>query len=209
MGKINGPWFLNEQSHLACFAPGNLLLGGRHLNRRDLIVLGQALLEGCRHSYSATPTAIGPESWSWVPAPPYRNGTFAPRTQRQFAEHAEYGFWTSNPQYKLRPEYVESLFYAYRVTGEVRYREWAWEAFQAMEKHCKTEFGYAGLRDVMALPKTAGAGGKKEHGWLDESESFWAAETLKYLFLIFEDVGAGSLDEWVYSTEGHLFSRPG
>jgi mannosyl-oligosaccharide alpha-1,2-mannosidase len=211
MGKINGPWYLNEQSHLACFVSGNLLLGGRHLNRKDLLVLGQALLEGCRHSYSATPTGVGPESWSWVPASPYRNGTFAPATERQIAEYNEYGFWTANPEYKLRPEYVESLFYAYRVTGERRYRDWAWEAFQAMEKHCKTEYGYAGLKDVMVLPKTKGAGGEKDRSanWVDASESFWAAETLKYLFLIFDDVSVGSLDDWVYSTEGHLFRRPG
>lgn len=209
MGKTNGPWFLNEQSHLACFAPGNLLLGGKHLNRKDLIVLGQALLEGCRHSYSATPTGIGPESWSWTPASPYRNGSFTPTSTRQRSEFADYGFWVSNSKYKLRPEYIESLFYAFRVTGELRYREWAWEAFEAMEKHCKTEFGYAGLKDVMVLPKTAGAGGKKEYGWLDVGiESFWHAETLKYFYLIFDDASAGNLDDWVYSTEGHLFRRP-
>ena len=41
-----------------------------------------------------------------------------------------------------------------------------------------------------------------------ETESFWVAETLKYLYLIFDDVSTGSLDDWVYSTEGHLFKRP-
>jgi mannosyl-oligosaccharide alpha-1,2-mannosidase len=201
MGKLESPWFLNEQSHLACFAPGNLLLGGRHLNRKDLIKLGLALLDGCRHSYNATPTGIGPESWSWIPASPYRNGSFAPTSERQLAEHSEYGFWTSDPGYRLRPEYVESLFYAWRVTADEKYREWAWDAFQAMEKHCKTAFGYAGLKDVMVTESGEG-------NWRDESESFWVAETLKYLYLIFDDVRVGSLDDWVYSTEGHLFKRP-
>jgi mannosyl-oligosaccharide alpha-1,2-mannosidase len=202
MGKINGPWYLNEMSHLGCFAPGNLLLGGRHLNRKDLIVLGQALLDGCRHSYATTPTGIGPELFSWAPASPYRNGTFTPTSQRQASEFAKHGIWLVDPQYRLRPEYVESLFYAWRVTGEQRYREWAWQAFEAMEKHCKTPNGFAGLKDVMAK------GGEDPSAWLDESESFWGAETLKYLFLMFEDVAVGSLDEWIYSTEGHLFRRP-
>jgi len=181
----------------------------------------------------------------------------------------------ADSRYKLRPEYVESLFYAWRVTGEARYREWAWEAFENMEKWCKTEWGFAGLRDVMHVPpdymalkddaattkekdaakkgdaatsddntasrnkdtatkqdkkksaaqKAKLAGKKREIGprprdnsniqnqkkispWLDESESFWGAETLKYLWLTFEDVGVGSLDQWIFSTEGHMFRRP-
>jgi mannosyl-oligosaccharide alpha-1,2-mannosidase len=202
MGKIDGPWFMNEQSHLACFAPGNLLLGGRLLKRNDMIILGQALLEGCRHSYETTATGIGPETWSWKPAPEYRNGTFHPKTARQEAEFQKHGFWVADPQYRLRPEYVESLFYAWRITGEKRYREWAWQAFEAIERHCKTPNGFAGLNDVMAKPE------KDVAQWKDESESFWGAETLKYLWLAFEDVGVGSLDDWIYSTEGHLFRRP-
>jgi hypothetical protein len=135
-----------------------------------------------------------------------------------------------------------------------------------MEKWCKTDFGFAGLRDVMhihpdhpalsgnliednqnpdtkikpskstkakdkpaakaaakanikreigpspeteAKLKSAKGNEKQEHPiWLDESESFWGAETLKYLWLTFEDVGVGSLDQWIFSTEGHLFRRP-
>jgi mannosyl-oligosaccharide alpha-1,2-mannosidase len=202
LGKINGPWYLNEMSHLAHFAPGNLLLGGRHLKREDMITLAQAILEGSRHSYAASPTGIGPESFSWAAAPPYRNGTFMPTSPRQNSEFAAHGFWVADPQYRLRPEYVESLFYAWRVTGEKRYREWAWQAFEAMEKHCKTPNGFAALKDVMMEPTEGGV------PWLDESESFWGAETLKYLFLTFDDVSVSSLDDWIFSTEGHLFGRP-
>lgn len=38
-------------------------------------------------------------------------------------------------------------------------------------------------------------------------ESYWVAETLKYLYLIFEDFEVGSLDEWVYTTEAHLLRK--
>jgi mannosyl-oligosaccharide alpha-1,2-mannosidase len=199
MGKWDGPWFLNEMSHLACFAPGNLLLGGRHLQRNDLVVLGQALLEGCRHAYSASPTGLGPELFSWIPAVGARGGIFEPKSSRQESELSKYGYWVADSRYKLRPEYVESLFYAFRITGEQRYRDWAWEAFEAMEKHCKTRFGYASIADVMVE--------SGEVQWIDEAESYWAAETLKYLFLIFEDVNAASLDDWIFSTEGHLFKK--
>lgn len=52
-----------------------------------------------------------------------------------------------------------------------------------------------------------GKGGAGFNGdfWIDEQESFFAAETLKYLWLIFQRHEVASLDSWVYSTEGHLF----
>jgi mannosyl-oligosaccharide alpha-1,2-mannosidase len=35
-------------------------------------------------------------------------------------------------------------------------------------------------------------------------ESFWVAETLKYLYLLFEDDGnVVPLDQWVFNTEAH------
>lgn len=35
-------------------------------------------------------------------------------------------------------------------------------------------------------------------------ESFWLAETLKYLFLLFEDdANVLPLDQWVFNTEAH------
>jgi mannosyl-oligosaccharide alpha-1,2-mannosidase len=186
-------------SHLACFAPGNLLLGGRHLLRSDLVTLGQALLEGCRHVYKSSPIGLGPEAFSWEPAAGSQNATFGPVTEQQHKELQNYGFWVADPRYKLRPEYAESLFYAFRITGEKRYRDWAWDLFNALETHCKTGFGYAGIEDVRVE--------KSEVGWIDHTESYWAAETLKYLYLIFESVGTISLDDWIFTTEGHLIKR--
>lgn len=46
---------------------------------------------------------------------------------------------------QLRPEVVESLFYMWRFTGDVRYQQWAWRIFLAFEKYSKVESGYAGL----------------------------------------------------------------
>ena len=44
-------------------------------------------------------------------------------------------------------------------------------------------------------------------GKVDEQDSFWVAETLKYLYLIFADENIISLDEWVLTTEGHPLKR--
>lgn len=49
-------------------------------------------------------------------------------------------------------ETVESYFVLWRLTHDQKYREWGWEAFQAIEKHCRHTVGYAGLRYRISLP---------------------------------------------------------
>jgi hypothetical protein len=49
-------------------------------------------------------------------------------------------------------ETVESYFILWRLTHDRRYREWGWEAFQAIERHCRHHVGYAGLRHAIPLP---------------------------------------------------------
>lgn len=43
---------------------------------------------------------------------------------------------------------------------------------------------------------------------LDQCESFWMAETLKYFYLIFSEPDVLSLDHWVFNTEAHPLRRP-
>lgn len=99
-----------------------------------------------------------------------------------------------DPRSIQRPETVESLFYLYRKTGEETYRTWAWDIFQAMEKHYGTPSGgWQGVRDVGAVPPRGD----------DKQQSFLLAETMKYLYLIFSDGDDMHLDEWVFNTEAH------
>ena len=52
-----------------------------------------------------------------------------------------------------RPETVESLFVAYRLTGDEIYREYGWRIFQAIEKHAKVPSGgYATVLNVDENP---------------------------------------------------------
>ncbi|KAF2704311.1 glycoside hydrolase family 47 protein [Pleomassaria siparia CBS 279.74] len=204
IGRQDAEWYLNRQGHLACFAPGTILLGSKFYNEPYLRTFALALLEGCHHTYASTPSKIGPESWSWIPKFGFDDPIYAPNTDRQMNEWKTHGFWSTDAKFKGRPEYVESLFYAWRIAGEPRYREWAWEAFSAMEKHCKAPYGYAQLADVFQ-PTAKEWGSNGEDRWIDAQESFWAAETLKYLYLTFSNADTASLDRWVFSTEGHLF----
>lgn len=52
-------------------------------------------------------------------------------------------------RYILRPETIESLFLAYRLTGNETYREEGWRIFEAIEKYCKLEGGgYSAVLNV-------------------------------------------------------------
>lgn len=77
--------------------------------------------------------------------------------------------------YPLRPEYVESLFYLYRSTRDPHILMMAAEVIESIEKSTKTSCGYATVKDV------------ETHTIEDRMESFFLAETLKYLYLIFSD----------------------
>lgn len=91
----------------------------------------------------------------------------------------------------MRPETIESLFYLWRLTGNKTYQEWGWNIFQAFEKNSRVESGYVGLKDVNS--------GVKDN----MMQSFFLAETLKYLYLLFSPTSVISLDEWVFNTEAH------
>ena len=87
------------------------------------------------------------------------------------------------------------------------YRERGWAVFEALERWAKVEAGgaYASLLAVdVASPR--------QHNVL---ESFFFAETLKYLFLLFSDAGAlpYDLSGLVLTTEAHFVPaaplRPG
>jgi mannosyl-oligosaccharide alpha-1,2-mannosidase len=97
--------------------------------------------------------------------------------------------------YILRPEVLESYFYLWRMTKDNKYREWAWDFVEAIEKYCKTSNGYSGISNVYDIHS------KKD----DVMQSFFVAETLKYLYLMFSDDSVISLDKYVFNTEAHPF----
>mmetsp|Transcript_58448 Transcript_58448/g.139047 ORF Transcript_58448/g.139047 Transcript_58448/m.139047 type:complete len:588 (-) Transcript_58448:75-1838(-) len=93
-----------------------------------------------------------------------------------------------------RPESVETFFYLWRATKDPIWREHGWAAFQAWEKHCRIPTGgYVGVRDV-----------RKENPPKDDTQqTFWLAETLKYLYLLFSEDELIPLDKYVFNTEAH------
>lgn len=60
---------------------------------------------------------------------------------------------TIDGRYILRPETVESIFVAFRLSGNNKYREWGWSIFESIEKHAKINSGgYASIMNVNKVP---------------------------------------------------------
>ncbi|KRK07021.1 mannosyl-oligosaccharide alpha-1,2-mannosidase IA isoform X2 [Drosophila yakuba] len=168
----------HKMDHLACFSGGLFALGAatRQNDYTDKYMeVGKGITNTCHESYIRAPTQLGPEAFRFSEAVEAR----ALRSQEKY--------------YILRPETFESYFVLWRLTHDQKYRDWGWEAVLALEKHCRTAHGYCGLRNVY----------QQEPQKDDVQQSFFLAETLKYLYLLFSDDSVLPLDEWVFNTEAH------
>ncbi|KAF5352330.1 hypothetical protein D9756_006155 [Leucocoprinus leucothites] len=202
-----------KQDHLTCFLAGSLMLGAvaaeprvpRHKISRppspDQLSeyglrdwkFGSELLKTCLHTHD-TATGLSPEIVHFrIPSDGMDEMPHAPPDWYiKGAQRGEPAPYTA--RYMLRPETVESLFIAYRLTGDERYRERGWNIFQAIETHCRIETGgYATILNVDEVPA------QKE----DKMETFFLSETLKYLYLLFSDDSVIPLDRYVLNTEAH------
>lgn len=93
--------------------------------------------------------------------------------------------------YLLRPEIVESAYYLYRYTGDAKYRAMGKEFFEDFVRHCRTETGYAALKDVRTKEKQ------------DSMQSFVFAETFKYFYLLFAPKATLDFERVTFNTEAH------
>lgn len=196
LAEFDNKTLIDDSEHLACFDGGNFILAGLVLNDDKYKDFGIQLTDACYNTYNSTATKIGPETFSW-------NATAVPANQTDFFN--QHGFYISDALYDLRPEVAESYYYAYRYTKDPKYRDWAWEAFVAINETCRTPTGFSSISDV----NTPGGGTK-----LNDQESFLFAEVLKYLYLIQAgddewQVEDGGTNEWVFNTEAHPFKVHG
>ncbi|KAH9814155.1 family 47 glycoside hydrolase [Melampsora americana] len=175
-------------SHLACFVGGNWILGGKLIGDQTVVRYGLQLIDTCMHSYTSTETGLGPEVFRFVG--PNGKVTAPDMTEEDRKFNKKHGFYISNANYVLRPEVLESVFYAWRMTGDERYQEFAWSAFQALNKYCKAAASYAAILDV---------NNPVNFTQIDDSQSFLYAETFKYLYLTFAPASHFSLDEYFYT----------
>lgn len=99
------------------------------------------------------------------------------------------------PAYPLRPEIMESALYLYRSTHDPRYLDMGKTFFDGLLQYCRTDSGYAELKNVETKEKS------------DHMPSFFLAETLKYLYLLYAPEKTLDLNHWVFNTEAHPLKK--
>jgi mannosyl-oligosaccharide alpha-1,2-mannosidase len=114
LASYNHTSLILESGHLACFDGGNFILGGLVLEEQKYIDFGLELVASCENTYNQTLTGIGPEGFAW-------DDSEVPANQTEFYKRA--GFYITSGAYILRPEVLESFYYAYRATGDRKYQD--------------------------------------------------------------------------------------
>ena len=229
-----------KMDHLVCFMPGTIALAttlGRTVgamkadgtwsskNEKDL-ELARQLMKTCWGMYQVTTTGLAPEIAHFrIHDPPLMMTDLdaLPESMEELRQdsHTEwrmdYDIHVADFHNLQRPEFVESLFYMWRITKDIKYREWGWQIFEAFVRHTSLPNGkgFSSVGHVDKIPPPT----------RDNMESFWLvslqrsilsevegleltstqAETLKYLYLLFGPDDLLPLDTTVLNTEAHPF----
>lgn len=172
--------FVPKMDHLVCYLPGTLALGYHNGLPESHMTLAMELLHTCYLTYSERPTFLAPEITYFSMQEDGRGDMYV----------------KSNDAHNLlRPEFIESLWYVYQITGNSTFQDWGWKIFQSFEKYTKVEDGYTSIGNVNNPDDTKPR---------DMMESFFLSETLKYFFLLFSDNRKFlDIDKYVVNSEGH------
>jgi endoplasmic reticulum Man9GlcNAc2 1,2-alpha-mannosidase len=173
-----------KMDHLVCFMPGTIALGAtggisekeaRKLpswtaKKSEEMKLARELTQTCWAMYKVMATGLAPEIAHFhIDKPPLPES--APHKAPETFE-GEDGEWKKdflikgNDVHNLqRPETVETLFYMWRITGDVMYREWGWEMFKSFMNYTAVEEGggFTSLSNANVIPPQT----------KDNMESFW------------------------------------
>ncbi|GEQ67068.1 hypothetical protein JCM33374_g731 [Metschnikowia sp. JCM 33374] len=193
---IGGP-LSPKMDHLVCFYGGLLALGATNGltleeakkspfwddDKASDFKLGEELTHTCYKMYSEVETGLSPEIVVF--------NTEEDKTK-------DFNIKPLDRHNLQRPETVESIYYLYKLTGDEKYRKWGYEIFRSFVNSTRVigkdgKVTYTSLKDVTSTtPK-----------YIDNMESFWLAETLKYLYLLFDDEDKLPLNDYVFNTEAH------
>ena len=119
--------------HLACFAAGlygHAAMEVQNDNSERWMDLAKEIINTCHESYIRAETKLGPDVMKFTDSVEAR------------------GIKEGDKKFIQRPEVVESYFILWRLTKDTKYRDWGWEVVEALDKHTKTDAGYAGIKDV-------------------------------------------------------------
>ena len=132
-----------------------------------------AIREACS-THHPDSTGIGPEAFAYISDDGgYTGGGGLSSRQRDF--YNQHGFYITDSKYILRPEVLESNFYAWRATGDTKYLDNVASAVKSFEEYLQATVAYSGVTNVDNVRSLKD----------NKMESFWFAEVLKYLYAIF------------------------
>lgn len=179
-----------KMDHLVCFMPGTIALGATEglplavakksktwgKKQEEEMELARELMKTCWGMYKASATGLAGEITHFEIDDPPRvaaDGKISSAevdfTDRSSSESQN---WKSDFIIKQqdshnlqRPETVESLFYMWRITGDVKYREWGWEMFESFVNYTEAAGGggFTSLWGANEIPPAV----------KDNMESFW------------------------------------
>ncbi len=101
----------------------------------------------------------------------------------------------ARPRYFLNPEIMESAYYLYQSTRDPKYLEMGKTFLDSLKAYCRLDEGYSELKSVLTKERS------------DRMESYFLAETLKYLYLLFAPPETVELTKTVFNTEAHPIRR--
>lgn len=199
--------FSSKMDHLVCFIGGVLAMGATEglpyrearrtlqwdSTREEDWNLAKSLTKTCHEMYKQSAYGICPEIVV------FQDGTINTEQNPTWWKSTEGDFFVKSLDVHnlQRPETVESLMFLYHLTGDDIYRHWGFDILKSFQRHAKTQredghCPYTSLKDCIHTITKA-----------DSMESFWLSETLKYLYLLFQD--EVNLRDIVFNTEAHPF----
>jgi mannosyl-oligosaccharide alpha-1,2-mannosidase len=102
-----------------------------------------------------------------------------------------------DPSHQLRPEYADACLAMFVTSGgSQRYRERAYQLYQAMKKNCRVPNGYSIIKDITTRPMTLG----------DLTPAYWFSENMKYYYLLFSSTPRFDYRNNYLSTEGKVLT---
>lgn len=168
-----------RMDHLACFVAGMLELGYRTLPPNEVKEVWHETAAGltstCHKMYTMTASGVAPEYTSF--------------------QGPHMSVPNDAPHYLLRPEAAEAIYYMWYFTGDTKYRAMARDLFDGIKNSCKAAYGFSAVRDVRKRADQV--------QYSDSQESFFLAETMKYLYLTFAPKDTLDLEKVVFNTEAH------
>ena len=133
-------------------------------------------------------------------------GDIEPAVQTQYAIHSLWRRFGGIPEafnlesgklhngaegYPLRPESIESIYYLHKATKDPVWVSMGVDALVSIQTLNKAQCGYAATANVATRRLD------------DRMDSYFLAETLKYLYLLFDEDHWLRGEEYVFNTEGH------